>query len=161
MDGSYQFVRTTTEAQRHRERTEVFLNPSQPRRHKDTKDAHSKRRSLGFQREAETHGRTTGDSGSPVAGEKPACSEREHSSQTVFSPADALGARRFCLSSQSTSGTAHPSHRLNRDEKWRGLRSPRAQATGPKHRNERSHSSRCSGPAVPGRHETAGTSPPW
>jgi hypothetical protein len=42
-------------------------------------------------------GRTTGDE-SPVAGEKAGWDERSRSAQTAFSPAAALGARRFCLS---------------------------------------------------------------
>ena len=43
--------------------------------------------------------RRTGDPESPVAGEKTHLSGCEHPSLLVFSPADALLARRFCLSS--------------------------------------------------------------
>ena len=45
------------------------------------------------------------------------------------------------------------------EEKWRGLRSSRAQVAGPGIRFESSFSERIPDPAVPGRYRTAGTSP--
>ena len=54
-------------------------------------------------------------------------------------------------------GAVHPA---TEDEEWRGLRSQRAQAAGPGHRDDRSRSERWHDPAVPGRRSTsAGTSP--
>jgi len=44
-------------------------------------------------------------------------------------------------------------------EEWRGLRSSRARAAGSRHRDGRLRPKRLSGPAVPGRRSTAGTSP--
>ena len=48
---------------------------------------------------------------------------------------------------------------LNGAEEWRGLRSPRAQAAGPGHRDERLRPERCPDPAVPGRRSAARISP--